>query len=136
MPLKNRANAPNSRAPLRAWAPILADAMYGKTPRDPRVAAVAKTLGRQALHARVLGFASNEHREVRFEAPWPADLASAYEQLCALEYLRIAPRAMISTILVHATPKAGSPAPRTHGRTGTCATRAPISESRKIKSFG
>jgi 23S rRNA pseudouridine1911/1915/1917 synthase len=67
-------------------APILADAMYGRTPRDPRVAAVAKTLGRQALHARVLGFVHpTKHTEVRFEAPWPADLASAYEQLCALE---------------------------------------------------
>jgi 23S rRNA pseudouridine1911/1915/1917 synthase len=67
-------------------APILADAMYGKPARDARVAAVAKTLNRQALHARTLGFVHpTKQSEMKFEAPWPADLASAYEQLRALD---------------------------------------------------
>ena len=36
--------------------PVLGDQTYGRTPRDPRLRAVADALGRQALHAAVLGF--------------------------------------------------------------------------------
>jgi 23S rRNA pseudouridine1911/1915/1917 synthase len=36
--------------------PILGDAVYGRPPRDPAVREVARVLGRQALHARTLGF--------------------------------------------------------------------------------
>jgi 23S rRNA pseudouridine1911/1915/1917 synthase len=36
--------------------PLLGDATYGKTPRDPVMKDIATTLGRQALHARNLGF--------------------------------------------------------------------------------
>ncbi len=36
--------------------PILGDATYGRPPRDPAVRAIAAGLGRQALHARLLGF--------------------------------------------------------------------------------
>jgi 23S rRNA pseudouridine1911/1915/1917 synthase len=36
--------------------PLLADRTYGKPPRDPGLRAIAEELGRQALHARSLGF--------------------------------------------------------------------------------
>jgi 23S rRNA pseudouridine1911/1915/1917 synthase len=36
--------------------PLLADRTYGKPPRDPGLRAIADELGRQALHARSLGF--------------------------------------------------------------------------------
>lgn len=36
--------------------PLLADRTYGNTPRDPALRAIAEELGRQALHARTLGF--------------------------------------------------------------------------------
>ena len=35
---------------------LLADRTYGKPPRDPGLRAIAEELGRQALHARTLGF--------------------------------------------------------------------------------
>ena len=66
-------------------APLLADALYGKPPRDLRVRAIGARLGRQALHARVLGFAHPvTGKAMRFEAPWPADFAAAVEALRAL----------------------------------------------------
>jgi 23S rRNA pseudouridine1911/1915/1917 synthase len=36
--------------------PLLGDATYGRPARDEAVRAIAKQLGRQALHARILGF--------------------------------------------------------------------------------
>jgi 23S rRNA pseudouridine1911/1915/1917 synthase len=36
--------------------PLLGDATYGRSPRDEEVRAIGRQLGRQALHARVLGF--------------------------------------------------------------------------------
>ena len=36
--------------------PLLGDATYGKTPRDADLKEIARVLGRQALHARTLGF--------------------------------------------------------------------------------
>jgi 23S rRNA pseudouridine1911/1915/1917 synthase len=58
--------------------PILGDPTYGKTSRDARVQAVASSLGRQALHARVLGFRHPKTGEVlRFVAEPPADFLAA-----------------------------------------------------------
>jgi 23S rRNA pseudouridine1911/1915/1917 synthase len=65
--------------------PILADKLYGKRPKDPRVAAIAEQLGRHALHAGVLGFVHPRSRApIRFEEAMPADLIAA---LGALESL-------------------------------------------------
>ena len=36
--------------------PLLGDALYARPPRDPSLREVARALGRQALHARTLGF--------------------------------------------------------------------------------
>lgn len=52
--------------------PVIGDPVYGHRPRDPRVAQVAEGLGRQALHAAVLGFrhpATGAHLEFRTEPP-------------------------------------------------------------------
>jgi len=69
----------------RGRTPILGDVVYGKPPKDPAVRAIAEALGRQALHARVLGF---EHpvtgERVRFESAIPRDMAVAIEALRAL----------------------------------------------------
>jgi 23S rRNA pseudouridine1911/1915/1917 synthase len=63
-------------------APLLGDTLYGKPPRDPRVRAIGEALGRQALHARVLGFVHpRSKKRLRFEAPWPADFALAVASL-------------------------------------------------------
>lgn len=63
--------------------PVLADALYGGArPRDPELARVASELGRQALHARLLGFMHPVSGEaLRFEAPLPADFRRALEAL-------------------------------------------------------
>jgi len=62
--------------------PILGDALYGATPGDPGLRAIALALGHQALHARVLGF---DHpisgRSLRFEAEPPEDFVAAREAL-------------------------------------------------------
>jgi 23S rRNA pseudouridine1911/1915/1917 synthase len=58
--------------------PLLGDAVYGRTPKDPVLRAAAEELGRQALHARVLGFAHPITGEVlRFEVEPPADFLRA-----------------------------------------------------------
>jgi 23S rRNA pseudouridine1911/1915/1917 synthase len=68
-----------------AGTPILADKLYGKRPKDARVAAVAEALGRHALHAGVLGFVHPRSRAaMRFEEATPHDMAAA---LAALEGL-------------------------------------------------
>ena len=66
--------------------PLLGDQVYGKKSRDPRVQAAAETLGRQALHARVLGFTirsrlhrcvSTSHLPRIFSRPWrPSAMAT------------------------------------------------------------
>lgn len=67
----------------RAKTPILGDLMYGRTPPEP-LRAVAAALGRQALHARVLGFVHPRTGErLRFESPLPADLQAALDALRA-----------------------------------------------------
>ena len=70
-------------------APLLGDPLYGKPARDVRVRAIGAKLGRQALHARVLGFAHPiTGKPLRFEAPWPDDFARAVAALRALDAQR------------------------------------------------
>lgn len=65
--------------------PLLGDPVYGKNPRDPRLVPIAKGLGRQALHAAVLGFRHPVSGEaMRFETPPPADFLAALEAIRAL----------------------------------------------------
>jgi 23S rRNA pseudouridine1911/1915/1917 synthase len=65
--------------------PLLGDPVYGPRPRDPRLAAIADELGRQALHAARLELdhpLDGEH--LTFEAPLPADFERALAALRAL----------------------------------------------------
>jgi 23S rRNA pseudouridine1911/1915/1917 synthase len=65
--------------------PILADALYGKVLNDPELGEIAQRLGRQALHAQVLGFVHPVTSEaLRFESPLPQELEAALESLRAL----------------------------------------------------
>ena len=60
----------------RMGTPILGDPLYGKTPKDPALKALGEALGRQALHARVLGFVHPKTGlPVRWESPLPDDMA-------------------------------------------------------------
>lgn len=62
----------------QAKTPLLADALYGKRPSDPELLQACELIGRQALHAAVLGFTHPVTGErLRFEAPLPADFAAA-----------------------------------------------------------
>ncbi len=62
--------------------PILGDDLYGRLPRDPLLATLWRGLGRQALHARLLGFTHPTTGEaLRFEAPLPVDFAGALATL-------------------------------------------------------
>jgi 23S rRNA pseudouridine1911/1915/1917 synthase len=69
----------------RGGTPILGDPLYAKTPRDPALAAIGAELGRQALHARLLGFVHPVTGEaLRFEREPPADFQRALAELRAL----------------------------------------------------
>ncbi len=69
----------------RGKTPVLGDSLYGRPPRDADLRAVAVELGRQALHARTLGFVHPATGEaVRWEAPMPPDMVQALERLRAL----------------------------------------------------
>jgi 23S rRNA pseudouridine1911/1915/1917 synthase len=58
--------------------PILADALYGKQPRDAKLREAASAIGRQALHARVLGFVHPmTGKTVRCVAEPPEEFARA-----------------------------------------------------------
>ncbi len=62
--------------------PILGDPLYGGRVRDPFVAGLAKELGRQWLHARLLGFVHPVTLErMRFESPLPRDLETVVHAL-------------------------------------------------------
>ncbi len=62
--------------------PILGDALYGGVPRNAPLHDVAKALGRQALHARLLGFVHPATGEsLSFETPLPADMSEALDTL-------------------------------------------------------
>ncbi|MGE0870612.1 MAG: RluA family pseudouridine synthase [Kofleriaceae bacterium] len=62
--------------------PLIGDAVYGHRASDERIAAVARQLGRQALHAALLAF---DHpvtgKRLSFEAPLPGDLSAALAAL-------------------------------------------------------
>jgi 23S rRNA pseudouridine1911/1915/1917 synthase len=65
--------------------PLLADWLYGRQPGSEDLSAVATTLGRQALHAAVLGFIHPMTRqELRFESTLPDDFQTALLSLRAL----------------------------------------------------
>jgi len=65
--------------------PLLGDTLYRTAQVDPEVAAIGRALGRQALHAAVLGFVHPVTlRSMRFESPLPEDFRTA---LGALERL-------------------------------------------------
>jgi 23S rRNA pseudouridine1911/1915/1917 synthase len=62
--------------------PILGDPLYGRGPADRALAALAESLGHQALHARVLGFVHPATGErMRWERPPPADFQRALAAL-------------------------------------------------------
>jgi 23S rRNA pseudouridine1911/1915/1917 synthase len=62
--------------------PLLGDPVYGRDPRDERLAAAARALGRQALHAAVLALDHPVTGErLSFEAPLPADLLATLAAL-------------------------------------------------------
>lgn len=66
----------------QAKTPLLSDALYGRLPSAPDLAQIALALGRQALHAAVLGFTHPISAELlRFEAPLPADFQAALTAL-------------------------------------------------------
>jgi 23S rRNA pseudouridine1911/1915/1917 synthase len=55
--------------------PIVGDALYGPRAGSPRVRALAKTLGRHALHAASLGFCHpSSGQTLRFRASLPPEL--------------------------------------------------------------
>ena len=65
--------------------PLLGDKTYGRPPRDPNLRAIAEALGRQALHARVLGFIHPATgKPMRFESQPPPDMQAARAALEAL----------------------------------------------------
>jgi 23S rRNA pseudouridine1911/1915/1917 synthase len=65
--------------------PLLADPMYARPPRTEPLRALAKTLGRQALHAAQLSFEHPITEEaLSFESPLPADMLAVLDALRAL----------------------------------------------------
>ena len=65
-----------------AGHPLLGDPMYGGSLGDPRLRAVGQALGRQALHAAVLGFAHPiTGKPLRFQTQPPADFGEALAEL-------------------------------------------------------
>jgi len=65
-------------------SPVLGDPVYARRPKDPLLAELALTLGRQALHAAILEF---EHpitkTLVSFESELPDDMATVVSRLAA-----------------------------------------------------
>ena len=59
-------------------APLLGDPVYGRPPKDPAMRRHGQVLGRQALHAAILGFTHPVTGEpLRFESDLPDDIATA-----------------------------------------------------------
>jgi len=66
--------------------PLIGDRLYGRAPGDAELQAIALALGRQALHAAVLGFTHpTSGKPLRFQVPPPADFAAAHEALRSAE---------------------------------------------------
>lgn len=62
--------------------PILGDALYGGMPRSAPLRDVAQALGRQALHAKELGFVHPATGEsLSFQTPLPDDMSAALDAL-------------------------------------------------------
>ena len=62
--------------------PLIGDKTYGRLPRDPKLRAIAVELGRQALHAHVLGFVHPQTgRYLEYKTPVPEDFARALAAL-------------------------------------------------------
>lgn len=69
----------------QAGTPLLADWLYGREPGSEDLLAIAQTLGRQALHAAVLGFVHPiTAQTLRFESELPSDLRRALSSLYAI----------------------------------------------------
>ncbi|MBI4704257.1 MAG: RluA family pseudouridine synthase [Deltaproteobacteria bacterium] len=69
----------------QSGTPVLGDAQYGRRPADPALREIAAALGRQALHAALLGFVHPVTAErVRWHSPLPADMQRALDRLRAL----------------------------------------------------
>jgi len=65
--------------------PLLGDPVYGRPPRDPAAREIGRALGRQALHARELGFVHPKTgARLDFHSAPPPDFAAALEALRAL----------------------------------------------------
>ena len=61
---------------------VLADQQYGATPKSAVLQEIARGMGRQALHARYLGFVHpRTEKIVRFEKDPPDDFKSALDAL-------------------------------------------------------
>ncbi len=64
---------------LETRTPLLGDDLYGGLRGAPEIAQVARQLGRQALHAKTLGFVHpTTGREMTFSVEPPADFSAAY----------------------------------------------------------
>jgi 23S rRNA pseudouridine1911/1915/1917 synthase len=62
--------------------PLLGDPTYGRTPKDPLLAALAKELGRQALHAARLEITHPVTGELlRFATEPPPDMQRLLDRL-------------------------------------------------------
>ena len=69
----------------QARTPILADSLYGAPPPTESLRRIADTLGRQALHAEVLGFVHPiSGKAMRWQQPVPADMQQALDELTKL----------------------------------------------------
>ena len=65
--------------------PLIGDQLYGRPSKEPRLRAVHEQLGRQALHAAVLGITHpSSERTLRFETKPPADFQAALVALRAI----------------------------------------------------
>jgi 23S rRNA pseudouridine1911/1915/1917 synthase len=72
--------------------PLLGDPVYSRPPRNAELKEIGRTLGRQALHARVLGFKHPTTGQLlRFEAPPPQDYAVALAAIRALRNTKAKP---------------------------------------------
>ncbi|HKA91705.1 MAG TPA: RluA family pseudouridine synthase [Haliangiales bacterium] len=62
--------------------PVVGDRVYGRRPRDPRLAELARALGRQALHAAVLRFRHPvTGATIDLAAAIPADMQNLIDEL-------------------------------------------------------
>jgi 23S rRNA pseudouridine1911/1915/1917 synthase len=65
-----------------AGHPLVGDPVYGRPPRDPGLRAVAQALGRQALHAAILGFEHPiTHEQLEWKTDPPEDMQRALSAL-------------------------------------------------------